>query len=229
MRSAQLRSAVIATLLMAIFGYAFVLLGQWQWRNAFLHEQTPGPVISNRVQALDLLSKPESWLPRTSIGARTSATGTLLVDQGFGTAARPTTRGEHPWWVTPLRLSDGSVLAVATAVAPRSTAKQQNVIGRLQPSEDSPAIGAWTPAVAELTTPGLVDRWPFPVVRDGYLLVTQGEPGEPLPVARFTSAPSGSIGWRNIAYALQWWSFALFAVFVWWRHVTGRDTPTLAD
>ena len=226
---ARLRSVVSATILVALAVSSFILLGQWQWRNAFLHEQTPIKTVSSREQPLDSLSETEKWLPRSSIGARTFARGTLLVDQSFRTQPRPTTQGDRPWWVTPLRLSDGSVLAVATAAEPARGAAGQTVSGRMQPSEDSPAIGAWRPEKAELATPALVDRWPFPVVRDGYLVVTQTQPGQPLAVARFTSAPSGSIGWRNIAYALQWWSFALFAVFVWWRHVTDRDGIAASD
>ena len=33
--------------------------------------------------------------------------------------------------------------------------------------------------------------------------------------------PSGETGfkWRNAAYALQWWAFAAFALYMWWRIV----------
>jgi surfeit locus 1 family protein len=27
------------------------------------------------------------------------------------------------------------------------------------------------------------------------------------------------LSWRNAAYALQWWVFALFAAYMWWRMV----------
>jgi ABC-type nickel/cobalt efflux system permease component RcnA len=38
----------------------------------------------------------------------------------------------------------------------------------------------------------------------------------------------GGLSWRNLAYALQWWVFALFAAYMWWRMVRddyedGRD------
>ena len=29
----------------------------------------------------------------------------------------------------------------------------------------------------------------------------------------------GGLSWRNAAYALQWWAFALFAAYMWWRMV----------
>ncbi len=31
-------------------------------------------------------------------------------------------------------------------------------------------------------------------------------------------APTG-LNWRNAAYAVQWWVFALFALWLWWRMV----------
>ena len=31
---------------------------------------------------------------------------------------------------------------------------------------------------------------------------------------------SWTVGLRNLAYALQWWVFGLFAGFMWWRMVT---------
>ena len=34
-----------------------------------------------------------------------------------------------------------------------------------------------------------------------------------------TPLPDTSIQWRNAAYAVQWWVFALFALWVWFRMV----------
>ena len=31
---------------------------------------------------------------------------------------------------------------------------------------------------------------------------------------------SWTVGLRNLAYALQWWVFAAFALFMWWRMAT---------
>jgi hypothetical protein len=33
------------------------------------------------------------------------------------------------------------------------------------------------------------------------------------------------LDWRNLAYAVQWWLFAAFGVFMWWRVV--RDDHEL--
>ena len=33
------------------------------------------------------------------------------------------------------------------------------------------------------------------------------------------SLVGSGLSWRNAAYALQWWVFALFAGYMWWRMV----------
>lgn len=34
-----------------------------------------------------------------------------------------------------------------------------------------------------------------------------------------TPTPTPGINWRNASYAAQWWVFALFALWLWWRMV----------
>jgi cytochrome oxidase assembly protein ShyY1 len=265
-------SAVVTLAFMA----AFIGLGRWQWTAAFAHQQQLSFEVTSAPQPLSRLSTAEQWLPRTSIGALATAVGEFDFAHSFRTEPRRTQGGLLPWTVVPLKLRDGSVLAVVVgaqkvnasepktknlsskqdsagqdsaahtslaqgnsnpvnddlateladddaeilAVTKPSATVLATVVGRLQPSEDSPAIGRWQPSKDELATDTLTDRWSYPVVRDGYLVVTKdSNPRTPLATPRFISAPTGSIGWRNIAYAFQWWVFAIFAVFVWWRHV----------
>ena len=236
MTAARLRSVLGAALLCAVLCTVFISLGRWQWRVAFADQQRPSGSVSAVAVPLDERSHPEQWLPRTSIGALVSATGRFDDAHAFTTEPRPTTRGWLPWVVTPLRLGDGSVIAVVTgftdtpAQPGRLTpigSSELTVTGRLQPSEDSPAVGAWQPRQPMLRTPALVDTWPYPLLRDGYLVLDQSLTMSSIaaPTPRFTSAPGGSIGWRSIAYAFQWWSFAAFAVFIFVRHLTAGFAP----
>lgn len=240
MSAARLRSIFGAGLLCAALCLVFLSLGRWQWRVAFADQQRPSPPSSAPAVPLDQLSHAKQWLPRPSIGARVIAVGRFDDAHSFVTPPRPTSRGVLPWVVTPLRLQDGTVLAVVTGFTEnaetRNTltpigAAQMSVTGRLQPSEDSPAVGEWQATPPLLRTPALVDRWPYPVVRDGYLVVNQSLTMNSIasPTPRFVSAPSGSIGWRSIAYACQWWSFAAFAVFVFIRQVANRPEPVADD
>jgi cytochrome oxidase assembly protein ShyY1 len=42
------------------------------------------------------------------------------------------------------------------------------------------------------------------------------------PVSPPASETSWRTGARSLAYALQWWLFAAFAVFMWWRILSDR-------
>ena len=221
------RDYIAPTFAMITVAAGCLFLGRWQWDAAFAHQGRQMAGASAELRPLADLTSAEQWLPRASIGARTEVTGTLLQQYTFTTNPRPTADGVHPWVVTPLRTDDGDVIAVVRgAGTPLTLSARVSVVGRLQPSEDSPAIGAWKPAMAELSTGALVDRWPFAIILDGYLIaeqpaaLTEGTAASP----RFTAAPSGQVSWRNLAYAVQWGLFAVFAAFVWWRHlVTLRE------
>jgi hypothetical protein len=72
----------------------------------------------------------------------------------------------------------------------------------------------------------LVNEWPGELYNA--FVFAQGEKATPtgapvVPARGLERVPppqvSGGIKWRNAAYALQWWVFALFAAYMWWRMV----------
>jgi len=78
----------------------------------------------------------------------------------------------------------------------------------------------------------LVNRWPGSLY-NAFVFATAEQPdvtSVAAPAVQRVPPPalvSGGLSWRNAAYALQWWVFALFAAFMWWRMVrddyeTGR-------
>ena len=221
------RDYIAPTIAVIAVAVGCLALGRWQWDAAWAHQGRQVAGSSADIRPLHDLATAQQWLPRTSIGARTRIDGELLTKYTFTTQARPTASGQQPWVVTPLRTAAGDVIAVVRGGGlPQDGNQPVSVVGRLQPSEDSPAVGAWTPANAELSTAALVDKWPFPVLLDGYLVAEQPVQLVDASAAtpRFTAAPSGNVSWRNLAYAVQWALFAVFALFVWWRHlVTLRE------
>jgi cytochrome oxidase assembly protein ShyY1 len=59
----------------------------------------------------------------------------------------------------------------------------------------------------------------------GYVVLTESNPAETLPpVEPPIPEPSLLAGLRNLAYALQWWVFAGFVAFMWWR-IVREDEP----
>lgn len=58
----------------------------------------------------------------------------------------------------------------------------------------------------------------------GYVVLRSSEPADSLePIVPPLSEPSRWAGVRNLLYALQWWVFAGFVAFMWWRIVSTAD------
>ena len=100
------------------------------------------------------------------------------------------------------------------------------VTGRLmgpEPSDRIQRTGALPRGqVATVTTAELINVWPGERIRTGYVIATRqvgGGTPEPRLVAVAPPTAERSFNWRNLAYALQWWIFAGFAVYMWYRLV----------
>lgn len=118
--------------------------------------------------------------------------GTGLVDLG----AAPTGEAEIRGWVQPVE-----------GTGEFDEDPDDDVLPQLRPADlvqrvDVDLYGAYV--IAEETTPADADAG----------LVAASLDQLP-PASRFT-------GLRNLLYAAEWWFFAAFAAFLWWRHV--RDT-----
>jgi surfeit locus 1 family protein len=119
--------------------------------------------------------------------------------------------------VTPLRQPDGSVVAVVRGLMPDGGSAPEpppppsgllTQTGILLPS-DQPS----PPTDESLRVPVLAQRWPGPLV-DGFVVLSAADSRaqslEPAPA----SLPEARGRLRNAAYALQWWVFAAFTVFM---------------
>jgi surfeit locus 1 family protein len=88
--------------------------------------------------------------------------------------------------------------------------------GVLQPGEEGSTTVDADRVVDAVRIPALVNA----VDGDLYsaFLVSTGAGAAGLrPVTPPATEPGWSVGMRNLAYALQWWLFGAFAVFLWWR------------
>jgi surfeit locus 1 family protein len=89
------------------------------------------------------------------------------------------------------------------------------------PDGGTPA-GAAPRRLAALDAAELVNLW-GPPIYNGFLVLTAEQatgtaPPGPQRVPPPTLRPSG-LAWRNVAYAVQWWVFAAFALVLWWKMV----------
>ena len=111
------------------------------------------------------------------------------------------------------------------------------VVGWLQPSEglDLPADPVQPDGVVPLlASADLVNRWPGELVRNFVVAADSAEaPGSAVvPLgAPLEDASAQPRNWRNVAYSLQWYVFAGFAVLLWWRMLRDerRRRPTATE
>ncbi|MGA8986838.1 SURF1 family protein [Aeromicrobium sp.] len=129
------------------------------------------------------------------------------------------------WLLAPLIVDGDRALLVVRGWAPAVTDPPEVPPGRisidavLEPGEASGS--AFDPdrrEIGSVRIPALTNELPYDLFSGfaisttasssgGLELVPPPEPGD----------VSWTVGLRNLAYALQWWIFGLFTVFMWWR------------
>ncbi len=224
------------------------LLGYWQL-DAWQERRAAEALDLTRLAPIPLADAlgPDDPFPGDKIGQPVVIEGTWVPDGTVFVDGREQDGEPGYWVVTPLatRLPGAPAIPVVrgwtpttetTPAAPRGAAE---LVGWLQPPEgtgeadpdptddvvpqlriadlvqqvDQDLYGAYA-VVADEVAPG---DWPI-----GEAAVNAGTDGlqqatlDQLPDAsRFTAV-------RNLLYALEWWVFGFFAVFIWWRHL--QDT-----
>jgi cytochrome oxidase assembly protein ShyY1 len=208
---------------------AFLLLSRWQLHrlderraeNTLISDHAdaaPVPVAAAMTAGSDpnSLTAEQEWRDITATG-RYDPAGQQLVRR------RPL-NGENGYWVmTPLVLSDGSVLAVnrgwvgagqdatTNPEVPPAPSGEVTVVGRLRLSQDAPARPADLPTgqVTDLDVRAVPASGPvFP----GYLELVTSDPPEtgdpaltPIPLPELDDGP-------HLSYAIQWVAFAVIAI-----------------
>ncbi len=111
------------------------------------------------------------------------------------------------WVVTPFLVDDEHALLVVRGEgkrAPESDATELEVV--LEPSEPAGPDTISVPVLLNELPYRLYGGYGIARTGTGLPLVTPPEPGV-----------SWTVGLRNLAYALQWWVFGFFALYMWWR------------
>jgi len=144
-------------------------------------------------------------------------------------------RGVHPpWLVAPLVTDSGSAILVVRGLLtgadspsqdsgqalPPPPTGQVRVVGSLQPSDPRGNDTNLTDnRVPTLSTAQLISQVSHDLY-SGYVVLHDQSPPSPLPRATPPHADASfTAGLRNLMYALQWWLFAGFVIFLWWRMV----------
>lgn len=210
---------VLATAALVVVMVTFVALGRWQWDVA--HSNPAGEPLTGTQPFTDVV-EPEQYVPLNAIGATVTARGTLrsdlLLRVPYRNASGLSGNADECWAIEPLQLSNGLAITIVTGVISCSSSQEPEqipnmlVTGILQPPDDIPTDTAVkAPFLPSVSTDLLIEQWPFQIY-DGYILSKSITPLVPNP-------PGSRLDLQNAAYAIQWWLFCGFAVFVWWRIV----------
>lgn len=204
--------------------------GWWQL-DAWRHEQADDVAQRAGLQPVPLAAVlgPDEAFAGEDEGVPVEVEGRYApAAQQFLVSGREQDGREGFWVLSPLRV-DGTAPPSALLVVrgwtadpslPPVPAGPVTETGVLQPGEEGSATVGADRVVDAVRIPALVnavdgDLYSAFLVRTSTSTSTGGPDLQP--VTPPAADPSWSAGLRNLAYALQWWLFGAFAVFLWWR------------
>ncbi len=209
-------------------------LGLWQYHGWQDRRDDAAQDLTNAaaIPLADAIG-PNDPFPGQYVGQPVEVQGTRVLDDEVFVGGRDHD-GRAGLWVVGFLDVDGSVLPVvrgwtASDQLPLGLAPLPTTLtGWLQPSESD---GAADPdpdddVLPELRIADLAQRFD----QDLYgAYVVQRDPGAGLVQADLDALPDVGrfTAIRNLLYALEWWFFGGFAVFVWWRWVQETREETV--
>lgn len=224
MRSA--RSVVTArnvglTAIAVVLAAAMVWLGRWQYGAYDDHQNADASAALDRAPVpLDTALGPDAPFPTASVSRPVVVSGRYLSSEQFYVRGM----GDDRFAVaTPVLTASGAAIIVVRGSAPAAPtdapAGRVRLEGVLEPSQDSAAPLDGARVTDGIQIPRLVSDFAEDLYA-GYVIATESDPPDSLPpVAVPRPDPSFWAGIRNLLYAIQWWTFAAFVVFMWWRIV----------
>lgn len=214
--------------LVLVVGAAFVWLGRWQLgvAESTAHREAVEQARAQAPVALTDVFEPHASFREDLSSRPVTATGRYAAEGQLLVPDRRLEGRAGSWVVTPFVVDgSGATLPVlrgfvsdpADAGAPPQGSL--TVAGGLAPGE-SPT-GAVLPQgqIGSVDLSVLVNTWPGDLY-NAFLFLESEDPASG-PQLEKVPTPVGdtSIRWRNAAYAVQWWVFAAFALWLWVRMV----------
>lgn len=219
-----------------------VLAGFWQLGTYGTHQEDERKANASR-PAVSLTSSwgPDEPMRDDLIDRKATVTGTFAntSDQVWVSGRKQDGRNGY-WLLAPLRVDDGNhALLVVRGWSPQagefpeapSDTVERTVV--LQQGEAAAAPLDSNRVIGSVRVPALLNVLDYDLY-SGFGISTTSPGTHGLETAQ---RPEPDVPWtaglRNLAYAIQWWAFALFAAFMWWRMgrdlVENRNHPAEAD
>lgn len=186
--------------------------------------------------ALVELMEPDGPFPGDRVGQPVTLSGTWLPEGTVYVSGREDAGRDGYWVVTPLTiggLGDPALPIVRgwvenPSLAPAAPTGDAEVQGLLQSSEGTGALDddPLDDIYPQLRTADLVQRIDSDLF-SGYAVLEEHAPGVNTGTDGLVAAdveqlpePGQFTAVRNLLYAVEWWFFGAFALFIWWRFVT---------
>jgi surfeit locus 1 family protein len=207
-----------------------LLLGRWQLDVWHDHRSDNAAAVTHEDPVpLDDALGADAAFPASGVGRPVIVTGRWDGAHTVYVAHRDRNDRTGYWAVTPVVTDTGSAILVVRGWtpspdrAPAAPEGRASLEGNLQPSEDTGLTDSDThdDVIPELSVTDLLPRAPYDLY-GGYVVATEPSPESAgLRVATVEHLPGADAtsGLRNLLYALQWWVFGAFAIFMWWRWV----------
>ncbi len=231
--------AILALLIIVLV--AFSQLGLWQISRA--NSSDAQDVLDGQAQVtrvpLTSVTEPHAPFPSGASNLPVEVAGAYDPSLQFVVPER-VLDGQPGWWVvTGLRTDDGAVLPVlrgwvsdpADADTPGSGARI--VQGTLAPSESAVPPGEGEPLaagqLASIDLATLANTWPGDLY-NAFIFATDEQPASITDVVPVPPPSLGaSVDWGNLGYALQWWVFGGFAIYMYWRFLRDATYPPVTE
>jgi cytochrome oxidase assembly protein ShyY1 len=203
-----------------------VLMGLWQL-GVYGSRHEDAAKVARTAAPVDLL---RVWGPDDPFAADLAERQVLVRGEFTGDQFLVRRGADRYWVVAPLRVegTKSNLLVVrgwtderlASPARPPGTVTFRAV---LQPGEAGSETGAFDPTTgiyASMSIPQLANVVHGALFSGFALTPAAGINAGLRPVDPPDPHVSWTVGLRNLAYALQWWVFGLFAGFMWWRMAT---------
>lgn len=239
---------ILSLVLAMAIAALFVLLSQWQFSRS-QDSAPPPPSTTEVVRPLTEVFQPGVPMTAGIADQMVRMEGTFLPDTRVLVQTRLQGDRDGLWVVSAFEV-DGSgepaaVIPVVHGWIPDPESSSQVpesvgagiVEGRLLPSE-APVVQRPVPGqVPTLSVAQLINVWDVPVMYSGFVVSFEtalngstAQPEAPLEAVRVGPQPQETpINWLNIFYAVEWFVFAGFAFFLWWRLVADDHRRTLEE
>ena len=224
------------------------LLGAWQLdrarqRGQAAVAQRQAQLVAADPVPLDSVLAPQTAFPGDLVGRKVSVTGTYEAGQLVVTGrSHGGATGELV--LTPLRVgsgADAAVLPVVRGWLPSGTRPDEppagavQLVGYLQAGE-SAGTGIVAGATDAISPAELLHVWTGPIWTGYLVLATSSSSSSSDPAPSAAPALLGpptptqaNPNLQNLLYALEWFVFGGFAVFLWWRAVLDEAHGRIRD